>query len=206
MKPKDLAIPIAIELFIGPIRSIIADQFFQNGKLDVKKLRAQAPVLAHYDERLKDEACFSRLMTKLDFGQQKALLEKWLPTLGANQRTDFIMSVAEMTIVGNATQEQPAIDMLKELADIPDNKRRTVRAAAMHLMKTNEDDYWIVKTLKAAKWTGSQIAAKWSEIVVQMNNLATTLQTFDASTTSTNFETKANNALANAIARFKSRF
>src|SRR3989344_2944575 len=110
-----------------------------------KFIRMEAP---HFAKNQADEARFAQVIADLPTNQNKDLLEVWLPTLGQNQKADFILTVAEMTAeaeAGKSANWERAITLLGRLARIPDNARRTTWAASMRFIKPREDDYLLVK-------------------------------------------------------------
>lgn len=134
-----------LEDVIGAFISHIILEKEGKKQLNPELLRQEAP---RFKKNLADEARFGQLIAKLNPGLRKDLTEKWLPDLGENQREDFILSIAEMT-VGNtdrekATNENAALEMLTHLARLGDNTRRTRVAASMRFMKADENRYFLV--------------------------------------------------------------
>lgn len=130
-----------------------------------KFIRMEAP---HFAKNQADEARFAQVIADLPTNQNKDLLEVWLPTLGQNQKADFILTVAEMTAeaeAGKSANWERAITLLGRLARIPDNARRTTWAASMRFIKPREDDYLLVKLKNGSLNAASALGRGFSEAV-----------------------------------------
>lgn len=164
-------------------------------EINPKTLRREAP---HFVKEMKDEAQFARLMNKLPPELQKALNEQWLPSLGNHQKSDVILSFAEMTVnpEGGQTSENiaQAVSFLTILGELPTNARRSQWAVSQRFMRENEDDYWIVKIMNQLKATPQQLKALGTL-------LATAAAAADSSVAATLMKFNSRQALGRAKAR-----
>jgi hypothetical protein len=126
-------------------------------------MRENAP---HFAKSRENEAYYSRLLTQLDPGYQKAI-DGFMSRRGEHQQADFIISVCEHTYCApdgdKAANIALTLQFLKMIAEIDDDVERVNVCNARNFMKGDEDDYLVVKlqNMLGVHWNNRREFEAW---------------------------------------------